>query len=795
MKTCFYAYSSHNQSTVYTIESAVKIINEARTDVKVKTWKEMNVSGKWIIEDITDEIDSCDVFICDLTHINFNVLFELGYAIAINKRIWVTFDQTLSASSKPYGSLNLLDTLGYSTYTNAQLLMTAFFADQPFEDLDNTLLNKLSESTTNLENRIPKLFYLKSEVVTDESLKLTEVINKEDLPRITDDPDEVSNRPLHWYLEAVYHSMGVVAHFLDDVRSNNTKSIRNGKYALVCGISLGFGKATLMLAHSPHNTPIDYKDFLEIHKSKSECETAISDWFLKYKNRFELVKKKYESKTKNNKEVLLRDIYIGEYVAEDEKLNISDYFIDTAAYQDALRGSNYILLVGRKGTGKTANLYKLQDYFSNPYLNTLVCTIKPADYDLEGVFELFQISIRKSETSFLVETLWKYLIYTELAQVVYNLLISKPNLFRDELSKRFVEYVKQNDDRILQDFVVRMATTIEEVCKLDWNDNVAEQHVKISETLHDKFLTELETILITVLNQYDKVVILVDNLDKAWSEQTNLEQMSEFLRGLLNVGSRIPDSFKSRASKNPTSKKSPVELSLIVFLRSDVFSYILPQARERDKLRFHAIKWTDHLLLQRIIEERFLYSIDGNESMSTGEVWNKYFVDNIDGIETKEFIAKQIIPRPRDMIYFTRQAITHAINRKHIKVELDDIQQARSDYSEYLYYALITECKELIPQIEELLLEFVDSSTIITKNILEKYCKNVGLEDTVDLVIETLCNTTFLGLEIKENEYQFLHDSSKKMVHLRQSRKVYERSKLERYKINGAFCPFLEIED
>src|SRR5690606_4945306 len=114
--------------------------------------------------------------------------------------------------------------------------------------------------------------------------------------------------------------------------------------------------------------------------------------------------------------------------------------------------------------------------------------------------------------------------------------------------------------------------------------------------LHYKLLSDLREILGLVLENKNKVYILVDNLDKAWKKRDDLKLLSEFLFGLLSAGQTITEEFH----RDRLDWRS-VNLSLVVFLRSDIFSYVLSQAREGDKISYASMKWDDSKVLQRII--------------------------------------------------------------------------------------------------------------------------------------------------------------------------------------------------
>jgi hypothetical protein len=88
---CFFAYPANPVGISEVIEKSISKINEMGIDeVNVVGWRSLSVTGKVIISEVCKAIDASPLFICDLTNLNPNVLFELGYAIATNKRIWIT---------------------------------------------------------------------------------------------------------------------------------------------------------------------------------------------------------------------------------------------------------------------------------------------------------------------------------------------------------------------------------------------------------------------------------------------------------------------------------------------------------------------------------------------------------------------------------------------------------------------------------------------------------------------------------------------------------------------------------
>jgi hypothetical protein len=80
----FFAYGSQYASSSECIEEAIEQINDTG-EVTISSWIGLKNSGRFIINEVLDEIDISDFFCCDLTGLNDNVLFELGYALAVKK--------------------------------------------------------------------------------------------------------------------------------------------------------------------------------------------------------------------------------------------------------------------------------------------------------------------------------------------------------------------------------------------------------------------------------------------------------------------------------------------------------------------------------------------------------------------------------------------------------------------------------------------------------------------------------------------------------------------------------------
>ncbi len=71
------------------IRQALRLLHGQDRFQHLSNWEENDVPGRFIATEVMEKIDSGTVFIADITRLNFNVLFEIGYAIGRKKRAYV----------------------------------------------------------------------------------------------------------------------------------------------------------------------------------------------------------------------------------------------------------------------------------------------------------------------------------------------------------------------------------------------------------------------------------------------------------------------------------------------------------------------------------------------------------------------------------------------------------------------------------------------------------------------------------------------------------------------------------
>lgn len=744
------------------------------------------MSGQLIIRKVCEAIDAAQVILCDLTTMNPNVLFELGYAIAKNKRIWILLDPTLGRAKQNYRGFEALTGVGYSAYSNVGQILEKFFSEKPHEHLDDTVYRQAIESTS-ADRREPKLLYLRSPVETEASIKLTRTLDRSSIPITVDDPDEVSSHPLIWYVERLRGSPPVLAHFLTAEREGAT--FHNAKNSFVAGLAFGLGCELMMLAEAPHETPIDYCDLLRVHTTARQCEMFAQEWLDEIKEGYQEARRTAREHARDiRSRTRLQQVDVGEYIAEDEADSLVRYFVETDTYIRA-RSGGLSILIGQKGSGKSAILFRLKANAERDRRKH-VCVIKPVAYETQGILDVLGKRLSEAERGFLVESLWKYLIYSEIARSVYDAIEVRGVHYQPaEEEEQLLDFVNEYKDIVKPDFATRLETVVDNLTLLESLNSAKEQRLRISELLHSELIPRIRGLVGGALRLRPEVLLLIDNLDKAWNTGSDLDALCSLLLGLLNVIQQVWRDFRSEGPRRPS-----IPLKVVVLLRSDIFAEVFKRSHERDKLVFSRVSWGDGELLLRVLEERLVEQDGDGSSQIRG--WSDVFCDTVSGLPVGEFILKNVIARPRDLIYLAKTAHALAVNRGHSIVAEKDMVDAQVLYSQYALDSLTTGRAQL-PELESLLYEFAGGPEIVSTEHLLQAMKHAGIgAERHEEIIDLLCDLEFLGREVGAGDFRYVHQEEDKAKTRVLARKLVEVRGIavERFRIHTAYASYLELK-
>jgi hypothetical protein len=239
--------------------------------------------------------------------------------------------------------------------------------------------------------------------------------------------------------------------------------------------------------------------------------------------------------------------------------------------------------------------------------------------------------------------------------------------------------------------------------------------------------------------------------------------------------------------------KGKVNIRSVIFLRKDIYNYILRNVREPDKMVMDIIEiqWDAFPnQLKNVIDKRILSVLGLSEGVEM--IWNDYFsLDN-----PFEKILSQIVKRPRDAIYFISRLFESAVNNNRLKINSDDFDYALEAYSKFLYNNLIAELKAEFPMVEDVLkalqqvytgllsqFEFIPVENFY--KIVQKYFN----ADETEKFITVLMKNNYLVAFIKKNNYVITTYND--LVYAEKER-IFRFFKKNRILLNMRLIPFTE---
>src|ERR1700704_6605596 len=100
----FVAYPSRDRALADGIVDAVRRANALTLPVIFEPWLFNDVAGTSLISPILEKIDESPFMVADITYLNLNVIYEIGFAIGRGKRAFLVKNKNIVGiprSSKP----------------------------------------------------------------------------------------------------------------------------------------------------------------------------------------------------------------------------------------------------------------------------------------------------------------------------------------------------------------------------------------------------------------------------------------------------------------------------------------------------------------------------------------------------------------------------------------------------------------------------------------------------------------------------------------------------------------------
>jgi hypothetical protein len=365
-------------------------------------------------------------------------------------------------------------------------------------------------------------------------------------------------------------------------------------------MAMAFGKHVLMLQEGEVVQPIDYRDVIRGYRDPSEVQSLLGPFIQPLYEAFQTMQ--FMPITLPLRP--LETLDFGDVAAENEINALRSYFVPTAEYQDVRRG-HARLVVGRKGTGKSAIFYGVRNAFWTSQSN-LVLDLKPEGHQFTKLRELLLKRLSPGVQEHVLTAFWNYLLLIEIANKIVegDAEVIKRSGDRLQLYTEIKDligwdpHVEQGDfsERLL-DLVDRLIARSEGMAKISRSSDV-------TNLIYTTDISSLGQEIAKYLQPRDGVWLLFDNLDKGWPVNGATEIDILILRSLLEATRKIQRQLE----------RMYVECHAVVFIRNDIYEHLLRDTPDKGKDTAVTLQWTDVESFKMLVRHRIAASTGHQES-------------------------------------------------------------------------------------------------------------------------------------------------------------------------------------
>jgi hypothetical protein len=739
-----FLYPNDPEIIAGTVEEAVRQLRTASEKTWL-TWRDLGISGQIIFCQICKALRFTGFAIADVTTLNFNLLFEIGCAIGLGVPVLPVRDTSYLKDAKVFSELGLIDTLGYFDFRNSgELVKEILTKGRP-------TLTLPSRQAVDKER---PLYVMKSPIQSEGMIRLMSAVKKSGLRFRSFDPRESARLSLHEAFKQASSSLGIIVHLMAPERVGAV--VHNARCAFVAGLGLAANVHVLMLQESHVTQPIDYRDIVRCYSSPKQIPDLLIP-FVK-----SVVGMLQESRFVPTSLPLtpLEKVDLGDLAAENEIVALQSYFVPTGQYNDVKRG-HARLVVGRKGSGKTAIFYCVRAAYWE-HRSQLVLDLKPEGHQLVKLREAILNQISPGAQLHVLTAFWNYLLFMEIAHKIIT--SEQQAAYRDQSLRTAYDEVRgaysahAGGETEQGDFSERLLALVDDIVGRKHSVGDLSQTGEVTQLIYRTDIRRLNDAIGRYISQSKKeeVWLLFDNLDKGWPIFDVKREDVAIISSLLQATRKLQRQFEGRRAL----------LRVVVFLRNDIYDHLILDSADRGKENPAILDWNDPETLKEMVRRRIALSTGLEESFD--ELWRLFFVSHVRGEESFSYILGRTLMRPREILRFIRDCINTAVNRRHEQVTEDDILRAEESYSDDALVDVSLELKDVRPEFSNAPYAFIGAQTHLHPAEVESALLRGGTgipAEQCAAVIDLLLWFGFLGISMySEDErysYQFEHNLQK----------------------------------
>ncbi|WP_375211486.1 P-loop ATPase, Sll1717 family, partial [Hyphococcus sp.] len=546
----------------------------------------------------------------------------------------------------------------------------------------------------------------------------------------------------------------------------------NLRASFLAGILHGLGRKVLLIQHGESPVAADYREEIEIVRNPDQIVEIIED----FARQSILATQTISRSSKSLKRKGIAKLTLGASAAENEFRRLEDYFLETAEFNQTIRGDGKIV-AGRKGSGKTAIFFRARDIFRNDSRN-IVIDLKPESHELIKLRELLSEYKNLGIVSHTFTGFWQVIFLHEILLKVKSDLEYKSRRDHTALGE-IIEIDKTIGDIIssprgdfterLNYFVNSMLHKLESSAK-EYGGKIPPE--KITNFVYDNNMRLMYDLSKKHLKKYNCAVLFFDNIDKGWPATGIHQNDILIVRCLIDAANKIQREYAH----------ADIDFRFSVFLRNDVYELLVENTSDRGKDAQIKIDWSDPEKLKLLIGRRLSDALNTDDSVK--QIWDTYFPKSVEGEDGFDYAIRHSLMRPRFLIDILERSISIAVNRGKQVVEIEDLREAILQHSRYLVNDFGYEIRDVSGITYEILDAFLGSRKILSADEVRNRLSSYVEPEIIDDAIKHLVWYGFLGF-MKDGNEKYIYDYN--YIMRRMHSEINRAGSKTDYVINPAF--------
>lgn len=444
----------------------------------------------------------------------------------------------------------------------------------------------------------------------------------------------------------------------------------------------------------------------------------------------------------------MRGNSLGDVRAENDNL-LESSFLETSDYKALLESNDRAIVVGRRGTGKSALVHMLSKHWHDKP-KTIVYKISPEEEQIIGlrdIFDLFGDKYLHIKSG--TKLAWRYAIYMEIITVMITHYKVKSHL-----DVRSIKHHLTDWGPLKQGIASKIRKKLKSIIKIE--STPATRIAELSEYFEFDLLEEV--IREAIVSSGTQFVIFADRLDEGYTpDDLGVAIVDGFIQSVIDVKSKFDE-----------------RVIAFAFIRDNIYRAIasldpdFTRNIEGQTIRLH---WDEYNLFNLVCNR--LRSAYGSTIENNTRVWNYYTAREMQGKDGFKIALKLTLYRPRDIIVLLNNAFLRANGQNRQQIIPDDIEVTAKNISTNRLNDLLKEYENVFPALDDFIKEFSGKPTqfklsnakemitnVMAKPELErKKLQDIAFIDSPTQVLLRLYSVGFIGVyNDKSSSFVFCHD-------------------------------------